>query len=56
MILNPETEHAPFDIVAYKEGIFKRVQIKYRKLKKMILLKSLSEVLMHTPEVQSTRQ
>ncbi|MCR9101859.1 MAG: group I intron-associated PD-(D/E)XK endonuclease [bacterium] len=34
LILNPETEHAPFDIVAYKEGAFKRVQVKYRKLKK----------------------
>jgi hypothetical protein len=34
LILNPETEHAPFDIVAYKEGTFKSVQVKYRKLKK----------------------
>lgn len=34
LILNPETEHAPFDIVAYEEGTFKRVQVKYRKLKK----------------------
>jgi hypothetical protein len=34
LILNPETEHAPFDIVAYKKGNFRRVQVKYRKLKK----------------------
>ncbi len=28
----PQTEHAPFDIVAYKEGVFRRVQVKYRTL------------------------
>lgn len=32
LILNPETEHAPFDIVVYKAGSFKRIQVKYRKL------------------------
>ncbi|WP_226673283.1 group I intron-associated PD-(D/E)XK endonuclease [Rossellomorea aquimaris] len=32
MILNPLTEHAPFDIVIYKDGEFKRVQVKYREL------------------------
>jgi hypothetical protein len=32
MILNPATEHAPFDIVIYKDGMFKRVQVKYREL------------------------
>ena len=26
------TEHAPFDLVAYKKSIFHRIQIKYRKL------------------------
>ena len=26
----PQTEHCPFDLVAYKEGEFKRVQVKYR--------------------------
>ncbi len=26
----PLTEHCPFDLVAYKEGGFKRVQVKYR--------------------------
>jgi len=31
-ILNPLTEHAAFDLVAYKAGVFKRVQVKYRKL------------------------
>ena len=32
MILSPLTEHAPFDLVAYKNGNFHRIQIKYRKL------------------------
>lgn len=26
----PLTEHAPFDLIAYKGGSFKRVQVKYR--------------------------
>lgn len=30
LTLIPNTEHAPFDIVAYKHGTFKRVQVKYR--------------------------
>ena len=30
----PLGEHFPFDLVAYKNGIFKRIQVKYRKLKK----------------------
>jgi len=34
LILNPETEHAPFDIVIYKNGVFKTVQVKYRNLTK----------------------
>ena len=33
-VLVPMTEHAPFDLVAYKEGKFRRVQVKYRKLDK----------------------
>jgi len=33
-ILQPVTEHAPFDLVAYKAGIFKRVQVKYKSLDK----------------------
>lgn len=28
-ILSPQTEHAPFDLVAYKDGQFERVQVKY---------------------------
>jgi PD-(D/E)XK endonuclease len=32
LILNPETEHAPFDIVAYRNGQFHRIQVKYRNL------------------------
>lgn len=31
-ILNPLTEHAPFDLVAYKEGEFYRIQVKHRRL------------------------
>lgn len=30
IILNPLTEHAPFDICIYKDGVFKRIQVKYR--------------------------
>lgn len=26
----PLTEHAPFDLIAYKDGKFKRIQVKYR--------------------------
>lgn len=29
-ILLPQTEHAPFDLVAYRDGRFVRVQVKYR--------------------------
>jgi len=29
-VLFPATEHAPFDVVAYKNGEFHRVQVKYR--------------------------
>ena len=30
----PRTEHAPFDLVAYRNGEFRRVQVKYRALDK----------------------
>ena len=30
LILQPVTEHAPFDLVAYKDGTFKRIQVKYK--------------------------
>jgi len=33
MILSPETEHAPFDLVAYQNGDFYRIQVKYRSAK-----------------------
>ena len=33
-ILVPLTEHCPFDLVAYKDGDFRRVQVKYRALTK----------------------
>lgn len=29
-ILHPLSEHMPFDLVAYKDGVFIRVQVKYR--------------------------
>ncbi len=29
-ILAPLTEHCPFDLVAYRDGEFRRVQVKYR--------------------------
>lgn len=32
-VLLPLTEHAPFDLVAYKDGRFYRVQVKYRAAK-----------------------
>ncbi|HDR6301013.1 group I intron-associated PD-(D/E)XK endonuclease [Bacillus cereus group sp. RP37] len=32
MILIPQTEHSPFDLVVYKDGVCKRVQVKYREL------------------------
>ena len=32
VVLFPATEHAPFDLVAYKDGTFQRVQVKYRAL------------------------
>ena len=34
LILNPVTEHAPFDLVAYKDWRFLRVQVKYKSLDK----------------------
>ena len=33
-ILNPVTEHAPFDLVIYKDKTFKRVQVKYKSVDK----------------------
>jgi hypothetical protein len=33
IVLFPTTEHAPFDLVAYDEGEFHRVQVKYRSAK-----------------------
>lgn len=30
IVLQPLTEHAPFDIVAYKDSSFYRIQVKYR--------------------------
>jgi hypothetical protein len=30
VVLFPATEHAPFDLVAYADGVFHRLQVKYR--------------------------
>jgi len=30
LILSPESEHSPFDLVVYKDFQFKKVQVKYR--------------------------
>lgn len=32
-VLLPLTEHAPFDLVSYKNNEFKRIQVKYRSIK-----------------------
>lgn len=37
IILSPETEHAPFDLVAYKENKFHRIQVKYRTIVKGVI-------------------
>lgn len=29
-VLFPASEHTPFDLAAYRDGIFRRVQVKYR--------------------------
>jgi len=34
IILDPVTEHAPFDLVAYRERTFKRIQVKYKSVDK----------------------
>ena len=34
LILQPVTEHAPSDLVVYKDNAFKRVQVKYKSLDK----------------------
>lgn len=33
MVLFPATEHAPFDLVAYRDDRFVRVQVKYRSMR-----------------------
>jgi hypothetical protein len=35
IVLTPQTEHAPFDLVGYKDGVFHRFQVKYRKKNKV---------------------
>lgn len=37
VVLFPATEHAPFDLVAYLDGKFRRVQVKYRAAKKGVV-------------------
>jgi hypothetical protein len=38
LILVPETEHSPFDLVIYQNGVFKTVQVKFRNLVKNAVL------------------
>ena len=33
-IFAPQTEHSPFDLVAYRDGEFRRIQVKYRAIDK----------------------
>lgn len=40
LILTPHTEHESFDLVAYKDGVFKRVQVKYRAAKNNVIIAS----------------
>lgn len=37
LILTSQTEHAPFDLVTYKDGKFLRIQVKYRASKNNII-------------------
>jgi hypothetical protein len=37
LVLMPFCEHAPFDLVAYRDGLFLRVQVKYRTRSRGIL-------------------
>jgi hypothetical protein len=37
MVLLPLTEHAPFDLVAYCDGVFSRIQVKYRATSRGVL-------------------
>lgn len=34
LVCLPLSEHAPFDLVAYKNGVFKRIQVKARTIKR----------------------
>jgi hypothetical protein len=34
MVLNPVTEHAPFDLVVYRDREFRRIQVKYKSVDK----------------------
>lgn len=36
-VLTPHTEHSPFDLVAYRDNHFLRIQVKYRVLKNGVL-------------------
>ena len=38
LLLIPETEHSPFDLVIYKESVFKTVQVNFRNLSKNAVL------------------
>lgn len=34
IVATPLTEHAPFDLIVYKEGVCKTIQVKYRSIDK----------------------
>jgi hypothetical protein len=37
LVCEPKTEHAPFDLVIWKDGVTKTVQVKYREIKRGIV-------------------
>jgi len=37
LVLFPASEHAPFDLVAYADGRFARIQVKYRTIRRGVL-------------------
>ena len=45
LVLTPFSEHAPFDLVAYREHEFLRIQVKYRSAAKGVLTHRLQNVL-----------
>jgi hypothetical protein len=44
MVLSPHTEHAPFDIVGYRDSRFLRIQVKFRSEKNGVLAVHLKSI------------